>query len=364
MFHYPPEILEMIESDPIPGIYFDLPEDCYHRIKALGSTRIKGLVVDPIEEQFDHLYGPDISDNDYIKFGNAIHARMLEGREEFERRFYVSKPLDIPDDALATSDDLKDFIKKNGGSNYSKLKKHELVAAVRSIDAEVPIADEIKARWEKENAGKTELSEKRWTQVQVACAWVQEDPLLSAVMKDGTFVQGAPEVTLIYEEDGIFFKARLDRFLRHAVIDLKTYAPRSKGKLEHLAIKVIDNHQYDLQEAAYQRAWRKCREIFSVFGSACVFGNEPMDGFLSECFDRDRPDWFWIMIKSTGAPQPVVIKWDASIARATAADQVEGAIKTYKKFCAEFGSDEVWIPQREAIHVGDQDLPAYFGVNR
>jgi hypothetical protein len=343
-----------------PGIYFGMPDEVYHADKSLGSTSIKALAIDPYEFQFDRLYGED-KDSDAIIFGQALHARILEGRAAFEAKF--CKEFDKADhpDALVTVDDLKKWLDKHGMEKLGGKSKGDLIALVRNIDPEQPVFDLIKAKWEKETEGRTPLKPKRWAQVEVAAKWVQRDPLLSAVMEDGTFSHGAPEVSIFYEDRGVRLKCRFDRFMRHAILDLKSFAPIFGGRIDGsdgTAIKTIARMRYDLQEATYRRGWHHAKDLNS---KGLVYGDPPHPTFLDECFDREQPKWIWIMVKTKGAPQPLVIEWDAKFAMEAAAQRVEEAIDQYVMLRDDFGDDQEWPPMRPAMHVTDADLPAFFG---
>lgn len=343
-----------------PGIYFDMPEEIYHSDDALGSTSIKGLAVDPYEWQFDRLYGEDI-ESDALIFGSALHARMLEGREAFESRFCKEFNKDECKDALVTMDDLRKWLDSYGQTGVSAKKKEDLIKAVLDIDPDVKIFDVMKNRWEKANEGKTPLKPKRWAQIETAARWVQRDPLLSAVMEDGTFIAGAPEVSIFYIDRGVRLKARLDRLLRHAIVDLKSFAPMFSGRIDGpngTALKTIERMRYDIQAADYLRAWMVAKDLND---QGLIFGEPPYDTFLDECFDRDEPKWIWVMVKTKGAPQPIVIDWRAVFAKKAAADKVEEAIDCYIQLRDEFGENNEWPPMRPAMTAEDTDLPSYWG---
>lgn len=347
-------------SEPIlhePGIYFGLSDELYHADKALGSTDIKAIEVDPPEFQFDRLYGED-KDTDALIFGSALHARVLEGRAAFEAKFCSEFDKSTLKDALDTSDDLKEWLGKYGQTGLSGKRKSGLIEMVQQIEPTQPIVDVIRAEWDKQNEGKTPLKPKRWAQVETAARWVQRDPLLSAVMEDGTFSHGAPEVSIFYEDRGVRLKARFDRLLRHAIVDLKSFAPRSTGRIEDLALRSIGQMRYHLQAAAYLRAWQRAKELFN---EGRVFGEPPFGSFLAECFDRDEPAWIWIMVKSTGAPQPLVIEWQARLVKARAAEQVEDAIETYIALRDQHGEFAEWPPMRPALTLTDSDLQPWWG---
>nr|WP_281411053.1 PD-(D/E)XK nuclease-like domain-containing protein [Rhizobium lusitanum] len=318
------------------------------------------MAVDIFEFQFDRLYGED-KDTDALVFGSALHARMLEGREAFLSRFCTEFDKSKHPNALVTTDDLKQWLDQHGQRGISGKRKDDLIKAALDVDPDLDILDVLKARWEKENEGKTALKPKRWAQVDVAARWVQRDPLLSAVMEDGTFIAGAPEVSVFYVDRGVRLKARFDRLLRHAIVDVKSFAPRTPGPIDGpngSALKAINNMRYDIQSADYLRAWKYAKELHQ---QGLVFGDEPYGGFLAECFARDEPKWIWIMVKSTGAPQPLVIDWVAKFAKARAAEQVEAAIDSYIQLRDAYGDDQEWPPMRPAMTADDTDLPSYFG---
>lgn len=342
-----------------PGIYFDLDATEYHRDDALGSSSIKEYAADVYEAQFNRLYREE-QDTDALRFGSALHARILEGRESLNTQFCHEFDKSLVKDALDTVADMKSWLEAKGIKGLSGKKKDDLIAAVREIDPNQPIAAVIKAQWDAENEGKTMLTPKRWAQIETAARWLQRDPLLSAVMTDGTFNAGAPEVSVFYEDRGVRLKARFDRLLRHAIIDVKSFAPWFSGNLEGAAIKVIERMRYDIQAADYVRAWHRGKELFL---EGRVFGKQPYPTFLEECFDRDEPSWIWIMVKSKGAPQPLVVDWKAKFAMRAAMDKVEQAISDYIRLRDEYGEDNEWPPMRPALTVDDTSLPSWFGNN-
>lgn len=340
-----------------PGIYFGMPEHVYHGDKSLGSSRIKAIAVDPIEAQFDHLHGED-KDTDALTFGSALHARVLEGRSAFESRFTKGFDKSEYQDCLITTEHLKEWLTARDQSGLSKLKKDGLIELALQIDPTVRIFDVLKAEWEKQNEGKQVLNVKRWAQVELASQWIQRDPLLSAVMEDGTFIEGAPEVSVFYEDRGVRLKCRYDRLLRHAIVDVKTFAGMYGGSVTSLAVKAINRMRYDLQSADYLRGWQRAKQLFA---EGLVFGDQPYPEFLEDCFDRDEPSWIWVMVKSTGAPQPLVVEWKAKFAMQAAAEGVERAIDSYIALKDHFGESEDWVPMHPPITLTDDMLPAYFG---
>lgn len=345
------DFTHLIEK-PIPGIYFGLPEGIYHRIQALGSTSIKKLAIDPVEFQFDRLYGEDSDDSHVLKFGNGLHARVLEGRAAYEDRFYVNVPPEMPDGVLKTTDDLKEFLSTYGQTSLSKYKKPDLIKLVKSLKPDAPIYDEIAAAHAAQHAGKTELNAKTFKQVALAADWLNRDPVLGASITDGAFNEGAPEVSVIVDDDGVMLKARWDRLLRPGIVDLKSYAPMFDEPLEKAFEKTVRRLGYKVQAADYIRIWHKAKDLF-LAGEIPVFGEQPYDDFLADCFDREKPEWFWLAVKRKGAPSPFVVQWKGRLDFDNAMIDVERALDDYRRLRDEFGDENDWIPARPVYVMDD-----------
>ncbi len=348
---YSEEFLKSLVEEPVAGIYFNLPEETYHQIRALGSTGVKKLAIDPCEFQFDRLYGEDI-DSKAKLFGNALHARVLEGRRAYEDRFYVNVPPDIPEDALRTVDDFKEFLTELGQSGLSKLNKPGLIKLVRDLEPAKAIADDIIAEHKALNEGKTELDAKLYRQVELAAEWLNRDPLIGDSMEDGAFIEGAPEVSIIVDDNGVLIKARLDRMMRTGIIDLKSYAPMFDEPLEKSFEKTVRRLGYKIQGAHYRRIWHMAKELY-LDNAMPVIGPEPYDGFLKDCFDHDEPAWFWLAVKRKGAPSPFVVQWTGKTDYQNALNDVERAISDYRQLRDEFGDQADWIPNRGVYEMTD-----------
>lgn len=338
-----------------PGIYFGLDDDPYHADDALGSTSIKELALDPVDWQYQRLHGMD-SETPALIFGSALHCRVLEGAAAFERKFYrKAQKVDHPD-AMITADDIRAFLRENGEKVGGK--KEELVARAQELPDCPPIWDVIEAEHERLNEGRTALTDRQFTAITVAAQWMQQDQTLKDVMVDGTFTSGMPEVSVFYEIDGVRLKARFDYLAKHAIFDLKSFAVMFKEAATSAIGKTIGRQRYDLQAAAYIKAWQAGRDLWKA---GQVFGECP-DGFLEDVYSRDKPMWVWIMVKTTGAPQSFVRPLDLKCnAYGFAVHQVETAIQSYKDHLARFGLDVDWFPSNPVVSIDDTDIPAWVG---
>jgi hypothetical protein len=338
-----------------PGIYFGLDADPYHADRALGSTSIKDLALDPVDWQYDQLHGTD-AETPALVFGSALHARVLEGSAAFENQFYRKAQKAEYPEAMITADDIRSFLRNNGTTVGGK--KEDIIDRASGLPDCPPIWDLIEAEHERLNEGRTALTQRQWEAITVAAQWMQQDQWLKDVMIDGTFIGGMPEVSVFYEVDGVRLKARFDYLAKHAIFDLKSFAVMFKENASAAIGKTIGRQRYDLQAAAYIKAWQAGRELWKA---GQVFGECPK-GFLSEVYDRPFPLWIWIMLKTTGAPQCYVRPFDQrSNAYGFAVHQVETAIKAYSAAVAEFGIDADWIPNNPVHSIEDTDLPAWVG---
>lgn len=347
-----------------PGIYFGMPEQIYHNDPALGSHRLKEIVLDPVEYQHKRLHGGEERETMALKWGAAIHCRALEGRESFVERFPVAPVMsDYGDELLVTMDHLRSHAKLIG-VKLGKTKE-EAIKAIRDFDTDVPIWDEIIAKFEAANQGKTIIPREALRQIEQACAWMQKDRYLGPVMEDGTLTAGASEVSIFYEDDGVRLKARIDHLLAHALIDMKSFRPIMAERVLPAAKRAVSRMRYDLQAATYIRALRAAADLYA---QGRVYNNPYDPSFLESVFTSlaianedpthaDALKWVWVMIKASGAPQPVVAEFDLSsnIFR-QAGVEVDEAINAYRQNVQQYGPESDWAPAFPVQRWGDGDF--------
>lgn len=372
------------------GIHIGLPADRYHEDPGLGSGSLKEIARSPTEFQYKRLHVED-ADTDALVWGRMIHLRVLEGKKAFRKAYAPAlDPAKFPK-ALVTMADLQDWCRKH--ATKPGRTKQDAIAAIRQREAElreaaddtvgalplglqrrppVQIWDELVEAHAAKHAGREIIKKDRYDRVETAAQWMQADKLLGAVMKDGTFIGGLPEVSIFYvdEETGIRLKARLDYLLAHAVVDLKSFRDPNDGfdvaGLYLHAMRTIRRFGYDLQAAAYRKAWHAGREAFT---SGRVYfhgrgrrraGNLAATEHLAEVYKRDAPSWIWVLIKSTGAPQPVVLEWredKSRLAWGFAADRLTNAVLSYREWTDRYGPEAEWPPHHKAFVIDDGDWP-------
>ena len=351
-------------ADLVPdGIHFNLPAPAYHGDPAFGSSSQKALAVDPVEFQHERLR-PKATDEDEttaLIWGRAIHARVLEGRAALASEFAAIPRIADHLGALVTMNDLR-LAQKNLGMRGGT-KKEDVAAMIREHDPAAVLWDDILKVFYDGLAGRTPIKAEFLEEIENAALWMQADGKISAVMADGTFVGGAPEVSIFYRDRGVRLKARIDYMMPNsAIIDLKSFRPSLTHKtLEGAALAAIMNQRYDLQRASYINAWREGRALAAA---GAVFGEQPYRGFLADVYGSDDPNWLWVMTKAVGAPQPIVFEWPSdhhSFAADRANEEIERGIAAYIENVATIGEDKPWPPRHPVVTLDDTSFPAWFG---
>lgn len=346
------------------GLHFGLDEDTYHADPALGSSSLKAIHQDAIEWQFQRLHGEET--DSYAKlWGSALHARVLEGRAAFERKYRIAPAKeDFSKDLLVTVEDLKDFLKGYGVWIPSKATKAELIALVLQCDDKAEIWDKIigdfNASLEKDGGQKIEP--KMAKEIAVAVQWLSRHPKVKGVMDDGAFVGGAPEVSYFYEDQGVRLKARFDYVYPSLLVDLKSFRPWQPTETRRAVVKAIRSFRYDHQSAAYRKALAAAREEF-VAGTLPVHGEPPTDTFLDLLFEQDEVTWVWLMVKAKGAPTVSLVEFPTDLdVYAAAYAEMDAAIHKYAQLRDRFGDDKDWEPDPDVIILQRDDFPPSFGA--
>lgn len=343
------------------GLHFGLPEDLYHADPGLGSTSLKAIASNPIDFQWSRLFDED-KDTPSKLLGSALHCRVLDGLDVFEEAYAVPPGQDEFDELLVTKDDLINRCKALDIDVLSKDTKATLRKKLKLANDRIPVWDEIMERFNEAYADSQQITHKMWKTVETAAYWMQEHEKLGPVMRNGSFAHGAPEVSYIYQWEDVRLKIRLDYVYHNLIVDLKTYAPWSSEPIPKQIIKTVMNWRYDLQAAAYLRGLNDAYDQYHG-GTLQVHGDEPYKGFVDKLFSTTDFNWYWVMVRSQGAPAPTVVELDhQSFVLGSARDSIEQAIQTYRYYRDQFGDDRPWSAPSDIITLTDEDFPAYFGL--
>ncbi len=148
-----PDPAPAVLREPKPGIYFDMPEDVYHAVRALSATGVKDLLTSPLTYWCKSPLNPDRVDVDTQARANgkAMHIRVLAGKEAFARVYaYRPDPADYPealDGAEALREKCRELDLRVGG------KIADLCDRIREADPDVQLWPDVVAAFEADNEG-------------------------------------------------------------------------------------------------------------------------------------------------------------------------------------------------------------------
>lgn len=336
------------EYDLPLGIYFDLPENIYHAVNALGSSSIKELARKPCKWQYDRLRPLREIEPEHFRWGHAWHCRVLEGVEEFKKRYAKPpSPSDHPE-ALNTSDQIKDFLRMHGKTLTGN--KPALIERAKEVPDCPPFFDDILSAWMAEHPDHYELSERQVIEIEDSVANMQRDPTLAGVMLAGSLINGAAEMSIIWEDSrGLRRKCRFDYSLapegkrvKSLIVDLKSFTTYKGGTDEEAAIHKVHEQCYDMQVSGYMEGYFAGRELLA---NGRVYGTPPAGTYLHDFLHSDGVDWVWVMIRRDNGMLPVTLSVDTKDEMfERAGNIVSHALETYQKYMAAWGPDQLWTP--------------------
>ena len=357
-------IIGKMDAERLPlGIHFGLDEEKYHADPALGSSSIRDLATYPVKWQYDRLRPREREETEAMTWGSAWHCRVLEGKAAFEARYAKPpRPADYPD-ALNTTDDIKEFLRMHGQKLTGN--KPDLVARAKEIDECPPFFSDILDQWIAEHPDHQDLTERQAQEIEDAVAMMERDDTLRAVMQAGSLINGAAELSIIYEVEGVRRKARFDYALAPTknresalIVDLKSFTTFKGATDEDAAIRKIYDMAYDVQAAYYIEAYNAARELLE---RGLVFGDAPDSGYLSAFLSAPSIEWVWVMIRRDRGMVPLIISVDTNEPMFERGHEiVDGAILTYQAYMAKFGADQLWSPPpRLPLRLNSSMFPSY-----
>ncbi|THK33984.1 hypothetical protein EHS39_32935 [Ensifer sp. MPMI2T] len=346
-----------------PGIYFGLPENIYHAVDALGSTSIKELAKKPCKWQYDRLRPRKEIESEFLIWGSAWHARVLEGKAAFDERYAKPpRPQDVPG-CLNTTDEIKDFLRMHGQKLTGN--KPDLIARAKDIDDCPPIFEEVLAAWRADHPDYVELTDRQVIEIEDAVANMQRDPALSAVMQAGSLMNGAAEMSIICEIDGVRRKGRYDYSLapagkrtRSLVVDLKSFTTFKGGNDEEAAARKVYDEAYDVQAAYYMDLYVEARKLLAA---GKVFGQSPGPDYIKSFLHADGVDWVWVMMRRDAGMVPLILSIDTDDKMFDHAKKiVADAIETYRFYMDLYGPGQLWTPPPKVpLRLNYSVMPTY-----
>lgn len=338
-----------------PGVYFGMPEDEYHRIPALSSTGIKWLRVSPLDFWVRSNWNPDLEavlaeegDTEARILGRAFDCRIVEGKEAFEARYVREIEIEEYPGALRTVDDIKAELRKRdlplGG------KKDELTERILRADPSIRVWDEILKAYAGDHAGKTFLSPKWIRKIEIAAAMIEKHPTLKHA-----FTGGAPQVTIIWEADGILCKARLDYLKPRAIVDLKTITSFDKP-LEIAIAREIASRKYHIQAAFYDEA---VAQMPRLAAAGRVFNPPGGSRWLDLITGEEKQFLFVFQRKGVAPTAEGVVLPKSGTTFQIGQREVENGKELFKTCVEKYGLDVPWVNDGLIKTLDDTAIPPW-----
>lgn len=380
---FSPETLDGTPELPADGIYFGMPEEVYHSLPALSSHGIKKLAASPMVFWASTPWLSEIGkkrweerrkraeEKAHLTIGRAYHCRIMEGADEFARRFAVDLSPEECADALDGNDQIKAAISEAGEKPFSKVKdklpdgaeymrpakKADWIAQLLDIDPEARILDVLNEQHRAAHEGKSFISRETFEQIEIAARMVELDPEIRHA-----FTDGYPEATLIWHcaRTGCPMKARVDYLKLKAIVDLKSVGNQRERSLENAIRWEIAGYHYNVQPSVYVEGVDAVRKLVRDVGFDVVHGamerNIPTDWIKKWAAQRDC-EWLWVFQQKGDAPVTRGVFYPlAGTTKMVTDDIVLKQKRRFRQFSETFGTDP-WLDVRPIYDLADEDLP-------
>lgn len=382
-----PAVLEGTPELPPPGIYFGMPEEVYHALPALASHGIRNLASSPMlywsRTQFvsdlarKREVEKDKKDPAHRTIGKAYHCRIMEGADEFHRRFAVELTEEDCEGALESTDQIKAAIAALGHKPHSKVpdhlpdggeymraaKKADWIAQLLELDPDAKILDVINREHREKHDGKLFVSAEVHEQIEIAAAMVEQDPEVRHA-----FTGGHAEVVLIWfcEKTGVPCKARVDYLKLKAAVDLKTVANQRGMSMERAIAQEVAGYKYTIQPSFYVEGIQAVKRLVRDHtAKVTVYNRDGQDAPALMAWaakwaaEEAEPEWLWVFQQKGDAPITRGVFYPLQGSTRQVVDQIVTAQKErFKQFSTAFGTDP-WLDVAPIYDMADEDLPPW-----
>lgn len=335
------------------GLYFGLDDDVYHSLPYLSASGIKKILISPMDfwatSWMNPLKKEQTEDSDAKIIGKAYHKRILEGRDAFydyyTPEFDTAAHIHLP----KTNDDLKEILRQRGLSVSGN--KPDLMARLKASDPTIEFYDEVYASWrETEAFGKIPLNHDLIARIEVSAAMIENHPELRKF-----FNGGYPEVSVIWQDQGIFFKSRFDYLKPRAISDLKTFENMMGKPVDKAIYYAMASQKYHIQSSFYmEHAARKAVE-FAQKGRVFGFATK---GFLTLLSQAEQHDFYFLFQQKGIAPVARGFKFPRDMMFGCGMQAIEDAIKKYKDCLSVYG-ESPWVDPEPIQNFEDSQFPVF-----
>jgi hypothetical protein len=350
------KMVDALTKDRAPpdGLYFQLDEATYHAIPALSASGIKNLLISNPDFWFRSPFNPNRKDENTEArvIGKAFHKRILEGKEAFYDNYAAI--FEAPAGCLRTVDDIKEAITEHGEKPKGKVKA-DLIEQVLTLQPNASIFDELRADYELLHHGKEFLYGELLDSIEISAAMIEKNPHLSKC-----FGGGYPEVSVIWTEDGVRFKARFDYLKTKAVIDLKTFGNFLNKPIDSAIYSAMASGKYHIQAAFYLRAVEKAKQLAKELKYVVTTACRPdVEDWIKQFRDYAEHDFYFVFQAKGIAPLARGKKFLRGSLWSCGEVAIDEAIRRYKHCMEKHGPDEPWVDDTAIDEFLDDHFPPW-----
>ena len=317
-------ITEALARPRDPGIYFGLEEKPYHDDPSLGSSDEHKLANNPSSYWFESWMNPNRPADKSTpaqERGKAVHALVLYGEAEFDRRYV------------------------RGADHDDGMSPAEKAALTKAANAKAA------------KLGLIALPAQTYDNIAIASAMMAKNPRLANAL-----VGGLNEVSVFWRDpgNGLPKKARIDCLKPRGVGDLKSLANKYGKPFPRACLDTVRWDRRDIQAKHYLDARAM---IPKLAADGCVHGDHDA-ALLKAVVASKEWAWQWVWWQAEGAPitfskvlspaNPLLEVSAATIAKADA---------SYAEYMERFGPHEMWLLQEEPTELYLEELGPFFGMS-
>lgn len=358
---------------PADGLHFGMSFADYLAAPAVGSHLAWDILVDPLLAWNHSWLNPHPVEKEaaHYLYGQAFHARILEGLEVFNERYYIEPSKGDFEGLLTTDAQVSEAIREFDETPV-KGNKPERVRQLLELWDDAPIWDEIVACAARDAGGRIAIKADWAAKFEQSAGFVEGDPDLLELVRSGY-----SEVSLFWHcpLTGIPKKARADRLLIEGMVDLKTFANTTGRSLRRAIPKAIADNKYPFQPSWYLDGAQVVRDLVRRHGPDAVHHHTTHDDELSdaeraenaeqyefakEWAAHDEADrWTWIFVQKGDAPSVVGAEYDATgNLRETFDEYALQAAGLLRDHFEEYGV-RPWVEPHGIWEIEDTMIPAY-----
>jgi hypothetical protein len=353
---------------PVPdGIYINWPALAYFRQETRGSSDWIKIRRQRHGWWWSSPYCPRYKapKKDYLEYGTALHAILLEGVEAYEARFAIE-----PDKAefkglVTTIEEMKQALVDNGyGGWRATWKKEDFAIACAQNIPHVPCWPNILAEFTEAMGvpglpgSRTALSadedyELRFMREMATGDFPGNEPLRKLFASDHLPMA---EVSVIATIDGIRRRWRFDRMFPRLDMDVKSLGNWTGRPLDYAVGDQLGRYRWAIQRSDYYFARTVMYRMLAERGEAAITGGTPEQRKWLLSWPEEHPvwDWCWLVFQkpSTSGAAPVLFPvWEDSFdpvtgnpsyLRRVGEYQLEQSIIFYREMLEQFGLDRPW----------------------